>query len=272
MADSDSRLRETRLKKTARILRTEGSRGIARVLLQRLAARPTVDASAIPDVWTEYLSWLQLANAGMMSRGNVSSFDFALRNLPSGAPMLEIGSFCGLSTNAITYLKEKHGVKNTLVTCDKWVFEGAETGQMLDDSKSVSHADYQAFVKRSFRDNVLAFSATDLPYTIEAFSDEFFDAWSKGELRRDVFGREFKCGGPISFSYIDGNHTYDFARRDFENTDRYLQPGGFVLFDDSADDSGWEVCDVVREVIASRRYEIIARNPNYLLRKLKEAG
>ena len=51
--------------------------------------------------------------------------------------------------------------------------------------------------------------------------------------RSDVFGRSFQLGGPISFCYIDGNHTDDLAKRDFENCDRYLEKGGFVLFDDS---------------------------------------
>jgi hypothetical protein len=74
-------------------------------------------------------------------------------------------------------------------------------------------------------------------------------------------------GGPIAFAYIDGNHAYDFARRDFENTDRFLVPGGFILFDDSADGSEFEVTRVVQEVLNSDAYEIVAKNPNYLLRK-----
>ena len=74
-------------------------------------------------------------------------------------------------------------------------------------------------------------------------------------------------GGDIGFCYIDGNHTYDFARRDFENTDRALVKGGFILFDDSSDDSHWEVNRLVREIAAGSDYALISKHPNYLFRK-----
>ena len=54
---------------------------------------------------------------------------------------------------------------------------------------------------------------------------------------------------------------------DLENADRYLSPRGFILFDDSADGSGWEVCKVVEEVLNSSSYHLIAKNPNYLVQK-----
>ena len=115
--------------------------------------------------------------------------------------------------------------------------------------------------------NVRMFSRYDMPYTIEAFSDEFFNAWSAGERRTDILGRALTLGGPISFCYIDGNHSYDYARRDFDNVDKHLQPGGFLLFDDSGDGSGWEVCRVVQEVMRTGRYDLVAQNPNYFFRK-----
>lgn len=219
------------------------------------------------DSWTEYIEWLSFANAGMLTRGNVNCIDYAIQNLPSNAPIIEIGSFCGLSTNIITYFKHKHGVKNPLVTCDKWIFEGSEKGGPLGDSTMVSHAEYRNFIKESFLRNVSIFSRYDLPHTIELFSDELFKAWEAKEKRCDVFGHEFQLGGPISFCFIDGNHSYDFARKDFKNCDDNLESGGFVLFDDSADGSGWEVCKVVKEVSDTGRYELVAKNPNYFFRK-----
>jgi hypothetical protein len=84
---------------------------------------------------------------------------------------------------------------------------------------------------------------------------------------RDVFGREVHLGGPIGFAYVDGNHSYDVARRDFDGCDAHLEAGGFILFDDSADHSVWEVRRVVREAIRTGRYEVVAKNPNYLLRR-----
>jgi len=256
------------IKTGIRVYRERGLAGVARVLLQKLTnGRKECLPSPVGETWTEYMNWLTYANAGMLNPGNAYCFDYAIRNLPSAAPIVEIGSFCGLSTNMITYFKEKYGIKNPLVTCDKWIFEGAEKGGMLGDSKTVAHAEYRDFVKETFLRNVRLFSRYDMPFTIEAFSDEFFSSWATSERRRDVFGRVFKLGGPISFCYIDGNHSYEFAKRDFENCDKYLESGGFVLFDDSADGSGWEVCRVVQEVLATGRYDLLTKNPNYFFRK-----
>jgi Methyltransferase domain len=215
----------------------------------------------------EYVEWLSFANAGMLDRGNLYCFDFAIRNLPSDAPILEIGSFCGLSTNLITHYKEMHGVGSRLITCDKWEFEGSDD-DLIAKSPGIKHSEYRAFVKDTFMRNARMFSRNDLPYTVEKLSDEFFEAWSQGETVQDVFGRDLKLGGPLSFCYIDGNHSYEFAKRDFQNCDAVLEKGGFILFDDSADESQWEVRRVITEIKARRDYEVVKRNPNYLVRKL----
>ncbi len=122
-------------------------------------------------------------------------------------------------------------------------------------------------MRSSYLRNIQTFSQYDLPYTVEMFSDEFFGAWTQGQTHTDVLGRSLQLGGPISFCYIDGNHSYEFAKRDFENTDRFLEVGGLVLFDDSGDNSNWEVRKVVSDIMAGGRYEVIANNPNYLFRK-----
>ncbi|CAK8724895.1 Methyltransferase [Candidatus Electrothrix laxa] len=228
--------------------------------------QPDIDTSC-KTIQSVYINWLKFANAGMLHQGNIWCMDYALRNIESNSPIIEIGSFCGLSTNVITHLKEKNNLNNSLISCDKWMFEGAEQGGFLGDSKTVTHEEYHAYVKESFIRNVRMFSRYDLPYTIELISDDFFDAWEAENTRTDIFEREINLGGPVSFCYIDGNHTYEFAKRDFDNCDKFLEEGGFVLFDDSSDGSGWEVCQVVQEVMASNRYELIAKNPNYFFRK-----
>jgi predicted O-methyltransferase YrrM len=219
------------------------------------------------EVWTEYMDWLSFVNAGMLWKSNVLCLDYAIENLPEEAPIVEIGSFCGLSTNLITYLKDKHGKKNPLITCDQWSFVGAEQGPMLADSKHISHEAYRQFVKETYIRNIQMFSKGDLPYTIEQLSDDFFQAWADQAVCEDVLGREIKLGGPISFCFIDGDHSYAVVKRDFENCDRYLQRGGFILFDDSADYSEWEVNRLMPEIRRSGRSQLVAKNPNYLFRK-----
>ena len=212
------------------------------------------------------MKWLCFANAGMLERGNLYCFDYAIKHLPSAAPIIEIGSFCGLSTNLLTYYKEKHGAPNILITADKWRFEGSSDGSTIGES-TVTHREYRELVKESFIRNAQTFSRNALPYTVEMFSDEFFDAWRESSKLTDVFGRSITLGGPISFCYIDGDHSYEAVKRDFIHADEFLEKGGFILFDDSADSSDWEVRKVVAQLKNDPRYELIAQNPNYLFRK-----
>jgi len=214
----------------------------------------------------EFITWLSFANAGMLNPGNAYLMDLAVEQAPEGGAFIEIGSFCGLSTNCILHFMRRHGRKNTFFTCDKWAFENSDGGGTLGDSP-LQHAEYREFVKTTYMRNVGFFGAGERPRTIEVFSDEFFDLWRRRANVSDVFGRDVELGGPISFAYIDGNHTYEFAKRDWQNVDEFLLPGGFVLFDDSASYLEFEVYPVVRELQRDPNYELVATNPNHLLRK-----
>jgi hypothetical protein len=49
---------------------------------------------------------------------------------------------------------------------------------------------------------------------------------------------EVVCEGwtrPVGLLWIDGDHTLDGVRRDFESWERFLQPGGVVAFHDALD-------------------------------------
>lgn len=219
------------------------------------------------DITDDYVRWLLSINVGYLHYGNLHLFNYAAQRLPSAAPMLEIGSYCGLSTNLLTYYKRKNGAKNRLFTCDKWEFEDTADIKTVPDS-DISMGELREFAKATYLRNVGMFSRDDLPYTIEAFSDEFFSEWLNESTITDVFGRTVALGGAVSFAYIDGNHSYEFAKRDFENCDRFLERGGFILFDDSSDTGNLGSCRVAREAGSSPRYEVVAKNPNYLLRKL----
>ena len=216
----------------------------------------------------EYLDWLMLANAGMQVPGNLHLFDLAIAAAPP-APMLEIGSFCGLSTNIIGYLKAKHGRDEPLFSCDRWCFEGAD--KPLPTAAPVTREQLRDFVIASFEHAVRTFSPAALPFAVELSSDEFFELWRARGHARDRFGREVRLGGELGFAFIDGNHTYEYAMRDFANCDEQLLPGGLLLFDDSDDAGSWEVREVIHDVRRTGRYEVVAKNPNYLLRKLPPA-
>lgn len=214
----------------------------------------------------EYIQWLSYANAGMLDKGNLYCFEYAVKNIKSDNPALEIGSFCGLSANIIAYYLRKYRKANKLVTVDKWIFEGVEKEKFLKGS-DIPRSEYREYIKNSFINNIKMFSGKTPPYGIEMFADDFFRSWEANEIKKDVMGREIKLGGKISFAYIDGNHSYEFAERDFLNVDKYLEKGGFVLFDDSADYSEFECRLVAKEVLKNKKYDLVLKNPNYLFRK-----
>src|SRR5471030_609536 len=110
--------------------------------------------------------WLRLVNAGMLDTGNVVCFEHAIKNLPTDHPILEIGSFCGLSGNVLTFLKRKYGKTNRLITSDKFTPEGGD-GEGLLPGCDVSYAQLRAFIKASFIRNTDLFSPDDPPYAVE---------------------------------------------------------------------------------------------------------
>lgn len=214
----------------------------------------------------EFVRWLGYANAGMLDPGNAWSMDYAIRHLPSDHPLVEIGSFAGLSSNVICHLLRKHGRDNPFFTCDNWDVTGQRQSGRIDGGE-LTFPEYAAYVKASFVRNVGFFSPRNRPYAIEAASDEFLERWRAGAETTDVFGRAVRLGGPMSFCYVDAIHSCEAVRREFESIDLHLEPGGFILFDDSADSSPFGLNRVMREIAATGRYERVLQNPNFLFRK-----
>jgi len=207
----------------------------------------------------------------MLDRGNLFLVDYALGHLSGNAPFLEIGSFCGLSANLITHYKRKHGLTNKLFTCDKWEWTldfGEEADNKIAGSP-VLFSDYRRFTRDSYLRSIRTFSADDPPFTIEAFSAEFFELWGSQAVVEDVLGRSVGLGGPLSFCYVDGDHSYAAAKRDFENCDAFLEVGGFILFDDSTLKT-YGVHQLMPEVAATGRYKLVARNPNHLFQRISK--
>lgn len=214
----------------------------------------------------EFVRWLSYANAGMLHPGNVWSMDYAVRHLPSAGAVVEIGSFAGLSTNAICHLLRKHGRSNPFFTCDNWDVTGhGETGRI--GQSALAFPEYALYVKESFLRNVAFFSPGNRPHTVECGSEHFFEGWARGDTVVDVFERGARLGGPIGFAYVDGIHSVEAVRKEFESIDRFLEPGGFVLFDDSADTSPFGLNRLMREIAGGGRHELLGQTPNYFFRK-----
>jgi hypothetical protein len=100
-------------------------------------------------------------------------------------------------------------------------------------------------------------------------SDDFFQALSNEESLKDIRGNVFNTESKFSFVYIDGNHDYDYALRDFQHADKNVVNGGFILFDDTEDGSAFGCARLARELEKSNDYRLVMKNPNRLFIKIR---
>ncbi len=216
----------------------------------------------------EYIRWVCFVTGGWLREndGNLRGFDHAIKSMPARGSVVEIGSYLGLSTNILIYLMNKHGRTNPVFNCDPWVFE--DTEKPIGGYFDAAREDYRDYSKGTFIRNMKVFCRDALPHSIEAFSDDFFADWDQGMEVKDLFDRPVKLGGDICFAYIDGAHTYEASKTDFENVDRHIVVGGFVFFDDSGDDGPFESSRTAQEVLTNPRYELVFKTPNYLFRRI----
>jgi hypothetical protein len=244
-------------------------RRLYRKILLRLHPYKTLDDAYLTRMRSS------IGGAPMLHDGNVYSFDYALRRLPTEGAVLEIGAFAGMSTNVLAELMRRHCPQRTLFSCDPWVFEGYQDQQRPHDhaylnsfegAAHISRAAYTAFVRESFVRNTRLFSGDRLPYACPLRSEDFFRAWAAGERVHDVFERKAQLGGPLAFVYVDGDHGYEAALQDALSALEHLSPGGFLLLDDSADYWDFGSVRVAQALTKHPNLELVHKNPNYLFR------
>jgi hypothetical protein len=223
----------------------------------------------------DYLARLSssITGCGMLHPGNIFAFNYALSRLPKRGALLEIGSFAGLSTNVLTYLMRKHEINQTLFTCDPWIYEGYHDKYRSNDTKYMNHfegsdsitrMEYTEFIRESYIHNTRLFSKNNLPYTVRLTSDDFFHAWQTEGIKTDVFQRNIQLGGPLSFVYIDGDHSYETVFRDVQHALQWLVPGGWLMLDDSADYWNFGSVRMAKELLKYKNLKLVMKNPNYL--------
>ena len=210
---------------------------------------------------------------GMLHVGNIYLMDYAIQHMPDDGIVLEIGSYAGLSTNVMLHLLEKHGKQHRFVGCDAWIYEGFNdhTGKIethIDGKTEVSRKDYVAYIKTAFINATQLLHPNRKPFTCHLPSDAFFENWNTKNEFTDVFERTFSIQDEISICYIDGDHSYEQAKKDFENVAAKLKRNGFILLDDSADYLNFGSKHLMKDIKNDHRFKIIDSNPNYLIQKV----
>ncbi|MFK7748905.1 MAG: class I SAM-dependent methyltransferase [Kordia sp.] len=223
------------------------------------------------DIFIQRLKSLVIG-ADMLHKGNIYLMEYALKNMPSNGVVVEIGSYGGLSTNLMLHLLQKNDRIEKLINCDPWIYEGADDrfgteSNTIDGRKDISREAYSNYMKNNFIHSIQFLHKNNLPHSFQLTSDEFFAEYDKKIIAKDIFNQTVQLGTQIAFAYIDGNHEYEYVKRDFENVDKHLMASGFILFDDSMDDSPFGSTTFMKEMKQHKNYRFIDKNPNYLFQK-----
>lgn len=211
----------------------------------------------------------------MLHEGNIYLMDYAIRNMPQEGIVFEVGSYGGLSTNLMLHLLKKYQKPNDLFGCDAWVYEGYDDHKEspplhIDGREDLERKEYMEYIKIGFINAARFLHPEKLPFTVHMTSDAFFAKWNDNEEMKDVFERSFHMANEkISFCYIDGDHSFEQTKKDFENVSSKLNLNGFILIDDSAKYMRYGSAKFVKEILKNPNFKLIDANPNYLFQKIK---
>jgi predicted O-methyltransferase YrrM len=167
-----------------------------------------------------------LAVEGMISEAEIGALMKLAAEVPAGACIVEVGSYRGRSTCALAlgangspvYAIEPHES-----------FEGIYGGQF-------GPAD-----RRAFFANLLRAGVVETVRLVNLSSEVVCKGWTR----------------PIGLLWIDGDHTLEGVRRDFESWQPHLQPGGVVAFHDARDPEGGPA-KLIASLSADGSYETVA--------------
>jgi len=167
-----------------------------------------------------------------------------LRILPKDTVGAEIGVWKGAFSEQILQIARPR----VLHLVDPWTFQPDFSDRMFGGTVAKSQADMDAIydearARLSGHGNIRFWRMT---------SDAFFS----------------QIDEKLDWIYIDGNHFYEWVRRDIENALTAVKPGGIVCGDDYYwhVDGRYQVQEAVRDAIAGTGYRLAVVNEQFLIR------
>ena len=148
---------------------------------------------------------------------------------PAEGAIVEIGSFKGKSTVMLAKVAQQYGA-GRIVAIDPHNFNSAE----LQEHKT--HPEASSF--QEFLNNIEMAGVTDAVDVRRAFSSEISPSWNL----------------PIRFLWIDGDHSYQGAKADFDGFASHLVPGGIVAFHDALHEFSGPIRVFVEDVLRSNTF------------------
>jgi hypothetical protein len=166
-----------------------------------------------------------------------------LRQLPKGAVGAEIGVWKGDFSEQILEIAQP----KVLYLVDPWAFQPDFSDRMFGGTVAKSQADMDAIFEGT---KARLSGHANVEYR-RMTSDEYFAQLTE----------------KLDWIYIDGNHFYDWVKRDIENALKAVKPGGFVCGDDYYwfVDGRYQVQEAVRDVLEGTDYRLRVVNEQFLI-------
>jgi predicted O-methyltransferase YrrM len=175
-------------------------------------------------------AWQAARNVpGFLMEGEARLLGTIAACVPANGVIVEIGSFKGKSTVMLGKVAAHYGL-GPIVAIDPHNFNSAE----LQDYKSDAEA-------TSFKDFLSNIETAGVASNIEvhrAFSKDVASAWNR----------------PIRFLWIDGDHSYQGAKTDFDGFFPYVTPLGVVALHDSLHEFSGPIRVFVEDILQSNKF------------------
>ncbi len=134
---------------------------------------------------------------------------------------------------------------------------------MYDINKHISKEKYDTY--QYFRRDNLAMSKTvkNLNYIKSNYNNNAKFKLIQGNSYFDITEERFKqeCDFPIDLLFIDGDHTFDGVKNDFERYSKYVKKNGYIIFDDYHHEIIKKYCDTLFN--NNNNYEVITKFKTY---------
>ena len=162
------------------------------------------------------------ASSGMMSIKEVELLYTLARDEVAEGCIVEIGSYHGRSTAALSF-GALDGSGARVYTVDPYIdFTGPLGGKFGPENK------------KRLLENLLLSGATENVWLINLKSEQASAGWTE----------------PIGLLWIDGDHSYEGVKTDFECWELFVLQGGLVAFHDSTDE-GIGPIKLLHEILAA---------------------
>lgn len=180
---------------------------------------------------------IKLANSvdGMISEKEQGFMIDIVKEIPSGS-IVEIGSYCGKSTILLACASKMHNKSNIISI----------------DSHEIDYF-YELTLKELFWENITKAGIKDKVNLINKKSEE-----AVKELKES-----------ISLLFIDGDHSFEGVKKDYENFKKQIVKNGYLLFHDYADAEVRRFIDSVDFKKDDFEKVIIIDNNLFCLKKVK---